>query len=77
MTKVSECRSCKEPIVWVTTRKGKKMPLDPDPVPNGPFIYDGDPEEARVVYIGEKDRYTGDRYASHFSTCPNVGEHRR
>ena len=24
----SECRSCGEPIIWCTTAKGKKMPVD-------------------------------------------------
>jgi hypothetical protein len=25
---VSKCQSCRKPIVWITTAKGKKMPLD-------------------------------------------------
>jgi len=59
-------------MIWVTTKKGKQMPLDAEPVARGAFIFDGDPEEARVVYIGEKDPYRGERYSSHFATCPNA-----
>lgn len=70
MKRVAECRSCGASIVWVTTHKGNKMPLDLEPVAKGKWIFDGDPEDAKVVWIGEKDPYTGERFESHFGTCP-------
>lgn len=29
----AECRSCGSPVLWCTTRKGKKMPVDPPTIP--------------------------------------------
>jgi hypothetical protein len=77
VTKVATCRSCGAEMIWVTTPKGKKMPLDAAPAPKGSFIFDGDPEDAKVLYIGEKDKYQGERFTSHFSTCPDAGKFRK
>jgi hypothetical protein len=61
----------------VITEKGKRMPIDPKPVPDGNlFLYRGEDGElhARV----EKDSSpTSKRYVSHFATCPNAKKHRK
>lgn len=67
--KLSECRDCKKPIRWATTRRGSKMPLDPDPVPDGNVVLEVD-GVARVLSRGEQHQGPGARYASHFNTCP-------
>lgn len=58
------CRSCRRPIYWFTTRKGKKMPVDFN-----------DASEADVA-IGNK-LFDFHRHTSHFDTCPNADQHRR
>ena len=75
---VKHCSTCGAPMVWVTTPKGKKMPLDAEPVASGPWVIEGDPEgpDPRVRFIGDA-AYTGDRYTSHFQTCPQAAQHSR
>ena len=29
---IGRCKGCGQPIVWIVTTKGKKMPCDPQPV---------------------------------------------
>ena len=65
------CRSCDAPVVWVPTKNGLLMPLDPKPVVAGNVaIIDG-----LAVVVGEAVNVDGvgpERY-----TCPGAAEHRR
>lgn len=76
--KLAECRSCGAPIVWATTEKGKKMPVDTEPVSDGKFILEEEDDDSarKALFIGDRDPYSGPRYSSHFSTCPNADQHR-
>ena len=74
--KTSECRTCGSQIVWATTEKGKKMPLDAEPTSKGRFVLEGDDKDRKAVFVHD-DQYTGDRYESHFKTCPQASEHSR
>jgi len=69
--KTSNCRNCGENIIWTITRKGKRMPVDAEPVSKGKFILDPENEVGDIpaVFIGDNDRYTGERYNSHFDSC--------
>lgn len=69
---MATCKFCGEEIIWTVTRKGKKMPVDAEPVSKGKFILDPENElgDVPAVFIGDKDKYTGERYDSHFETCP-------
>ena len=65
---ISKCRSCGAKIIWATTERGKRMPLDA--VADTRIVLehrDGQPPLARVVAT----------YVSHFTTCPNAAEHRK
>lgn len=73
------CRSCHAPVMWARGRKGADIILDPDPLPNGNIIFvDGD--QTRYLGFETKKEFpdweTRDRYASHFSTCPEADEWR-
>ena len=71
------CNSCHQPVWWKLTSNGKRMPIDPDPVPDGNLILDG---ENTVLVIGPIDVLADPdtaRYVSHFATCPNADEHRK
>lgn len=62
------CRSCARDIVWGMTPAGKRMPLDPDPSPDGNLWID-----EGVIMSTKVDPPDGaPRYLSHFVTCPDA-----
>jgi hypothetical protein len=74
------CRSCGAEVIWTQTqRSGKRMPVDAEPVGGGKFILEpgNDDDTPIAIFIGPRDPYTGPRYESHFSTCPNASQHRQ
>ena len=85
---VAACRSCGAPIVWTRTTQGSMMPLDQDPADNGNVIYTGSWSTSRsgsrvpVVRVIDPEHPTlrgvdpGDRFVSHFATCPQAEEWR-
>ena len=79
---MSVCRSCGAPVVWAVTVTGAMMPVDRDPVDGGniDLVHSGDASgtpTAHVLSESQPTLYGGDRYVSHFATCPNAAEHRR
>ena len=75
------CRSCGAPIRWVLTDKGRRMPLDPDPHPDGNImpvtvtVGGAFPrEETRAFVTTAPD---GPAWRSHFATCPHAARHRK
>jgi len=82
MAAVTTCRSCGAPIFWVETEKGKAMPVDAEPVSDGNVEMTGEMVGnrplVRVHANGQSQLLdTGDRYLSHFTTCPDSAEWRR
>lgn len=91
--KLSQCRSCGDPIIWTITTNGKRMPVDADPVvaPRGFRIDEELLDEAQMGF-NDDDLRPGKEivatftaapaphervYQSHFATCPQAAEHRR
>lgn len=70
------CRSCGAPVVWGVTEKGRRMPLDAEPVAWGNIELDEESGRLRVL-AGDEPRLSGKRYISHFATCPEAKAHRR
>lgn len=77
--RVSRCRSCDAPVRWVTTERGKNMPLNPDPVENGNIeLIQRDGQTIAVVHpAGHVDLFGGPRFVTHFTDCPSAAEWRR
>ena len=79
MTEV--CARCKQPLRWVRTERGKRMPLNPDPVPDGNVaIVDGVVVVLAPAVLSRMRAEGLDKlelYKSHFATCPYAGEFRR
>lgn len=74
----SKCRSCEAPIVWVKTRRGKKMPVDAEPDPAGLFVLEGMAGELVAHKAGPLDGAAGgELYTSHFATCPDGDQWRQ
>ncbi len=80
-----ECRSCKQLIVWTTTKNGKSMPCDVEPSEKGTFflfrvedridaVHEFSKDDPRCGRAWDRDQK---KHASHFSTCPNAAEHRK
>lgn len=69
---MASCDTCGEPIIFAATKAGQRMPLNAESSPNGLW----------VIVNGEIRRATatdapGERYTTHFATCPDAREHRR
>lgn len=69
---MSQCKSCEAPIIWAMTEKGRRIPLDEEPVRDGIRFRVGHGNVASRV--GEGDQ-SGHR--AHFATCPNANDHRK
>ena len=74
------CRSCGARLLWALTEKGRRIPLDRNPVPTGNIEIeetDEGPPMSRVVPVLSPGLFPTVRYKSHFATCPNAKRHRR
>jgi hypothetical protein len=68
------CRACPAKILWAKTERGKPIPLDPDPVPDGNIVV----TDAGIAhFLKSTEMATGPRYVSHFSTCPKSAHFRK
>lgn len=76
---MSQCRSCNAEIRFGLTAKGKRMPLDAEPVYvgfdsiRGLQVFDGRLRQATLQDV-EDGR---ELYRPHFATCPQAASHRR
>lgn len=72
---MSECRSCGAEVFWAKTDRSVML-VDREPRADGNLVVTGDlVTTVRVLRKGEE--YDGDRYVSHFATCPNSAAHRK
>jgi hypothetical protein len=81
--RVSNCRGCGAPMIWTITRKGKKMPLDPEPVSRAMA------GEKALLFEIHEPLPTGDRtprailthavegHLSHWATCIESDQFKR
>lgn len=81
---MDECRSCHAPIRWAVTQKGRRMPLDPEPTPDGNLVLAPAVEARRAPTVVALTAHNDPpldpntpRYTSHFATCPDAPRHRR
>ncbi len=73
------CRSCPASILWATTEKGRSMPVDAEPHPDGnvEITYDELGRPHAVVHGQPPMMVAGTLHMPHFATCPNAAEWRR
>lgn len=72
----AECRSCKDPILWVEWPSGKKMPVDYKPDPSGSVVLTHRKAENKLLaakFNAQQDKGRN-RYACHFDTCSARGD---
>ena len=79
------CRNCGKQVMWIRTKAGKNMPVDPDflnyrrPEPGEKakekiVTANGDVISANIVDSRDAEGYG---YISHFATCPGATNHRK
>lgn len=75
---MKRCKSCRAPIVWATTERGRAIPVDAEPHADGNLVL---VPVDRGVYLARAYQPLFDgkakRHRSHFATCPNAPEHRK
>jgi hypothetical protein len=67
---MAACSSCGARIFWAKTEKGKSIPIDYDPRPDGNLWFYCDVVYPRVMPGAM-------RFVAHFATCPNAKKHRK
>lgn len=69
-----KCPSCHAPIIWAVTAKGKTMPVDPLPHPNGNATIERTAAGGVLITIHSRhaDLQEGAAYRPHFATCPST-----
>lgn len=72
----TRCRgeNCGRPIRWAVTEAGKPIPIDPDPVDDGPLVMTSLEVGAETVKVrglkrGETPPPEAPRYMPHHATC--------
>lgn len=87
--RIEKCRSCEAEIIWATTAKGKAMPVDAEPCPDGNVGLqpNADPREPPHAHMltANAHRHMPDgmhpagftRHKSHFATCEFAAQHRK
>lgn len=78
---MSNCRSCKAPIIWAYSEAGNPMPIDAEPSDDGniELLHDDNGRiDAQVISpLFLATPTTAQRHKAHFATCPNAAEHRK
>lgn len=74
-----KCRSCNEPIRWITTSGGKHMPVDYDPHDGGNILLWPDGRSKQCEPGGPREGIPAEAtlHYSHFATCPHADRHRK
>jgi hypothetical protein len=70
---------CGREIRWVITLGDKRLPLDPDPSPDGNVVLERQPDgsiRARVL-TGHELPAQGNAWVPHHRTCPDAADFRR
>lgn len=78
-SKSSKCRACGEPLVWAVSQKGRMMPVEKEPHPEGTvqLTERNGSWYAKILKADEARTFQGPLYRSHFSSCPKADQFRR
>lgn len=72
----ARCSSCGAHILWAITERGKMIPIDAAPRPDGNMIL-GEDGRAYVLIPDGLFAAADERYMVHWATCPNAEKHRK
>ena len=68
------CRSCNAPIIWAVTERGRDMPVNAEPSPDGSIQlleHESSTPLARVLKVADRFGKTN-LHRSHFADCPDA-----
>jgi hypothetical protein len=76
------CSSCSKPILWGVTSKGKRIPIDVDPAPNGNIRLKIDGAALRVDVLNfvqrDEAKARGEPlYITHLASCVDGDQFRK
>jgi hypothetical protein len=76
------CRSCGAAVIWTETERGKRMPVDAEPVHDDgiagtTFVLRAEHEPPLAVAAWPAAFPDEPHYVSHFATCPDADDWRR
>lgn len=75
--KVTRCSSCDQPVRWVLTVAGARMPLDPLPHPMGNVMFAIAGSKSVVQVVPNTDLpVAATSFRAHFATCPDAKANR-
>ena len=68
---MARCQSCEQPIEWVYTESGRRMPIDPPGTIRRVMV--------EVARHSDGSKIVGfvDQLRSHFVSCPAASKHRK
>lgn len=82
--RITKCKACGAPIVWIKTMSGKSMPCDTSPQyytqkPNSGSkkIVTQNGEVLSCEYTEDPYKATGIGYAPHWGTCPEADKFKK
>jgi hypothetical protein len=72
--KRATCQWCGQPIRWMTTEKGRRMCLDPEPTQAGnvALVDLEEGQRARVLTAAELYEWRGRLWMPHSATCSHI-----
>jgi hypothetical protein len=77
MPDTATCDGCLAPIRWVITVAGRRMPLDPDPQPDGNVVpVDVEGRMLARVLTGDELPAQEPAWVPHHRTCPKAADYR-
>jgi hypothetical protein len=78
LASVADCRSCGAPVIWTVTERGKRMPVDAEPNPQGNIRLEQSTGDAPLTAVYMRERTASvELYTSHFATCPQSRQWRQ
>ncbi len=78
--RVAKCNGvhCGAEIIWAKTTNGKNLCFDAEPSPEGEWLLEGDYPLRCVKMSGDTAAvYPGEKYVTHWATCPDSPQFRR
>jgi hypothetical protein len=72
MTGAKPCSYCGALVLWANTATGKRMPIDAEPVELGNVRLVEGPGGYLAMVTAPAMIPEGERYRSHFATCPRA-----
>jgi hypothetical protein len=82
---MQHCRSCGAKILWATTEKGRRMPVDFSPNEKGNIFLQHRPEREPLAVYATAEQIAAFEgtlqqhrlFTSHFATCPEAKKWRK